>query len=370
MKKILLLHSSSELYGSDKSFLTICTFLNKTKYKLYVVLPTIGPLYYKIKDLDNIDVFIHQIAVLRRKNFTIKGIYRFFIEYLNANKFLKKFIKDKNIDLVYLNSIVLIFASIITRKSKVKNILHVREIISNKIENRVLSYFANKNTDYVIANSQSTGSSLLIKNSKLRVIYNSIEEQESTENEKSQFIVGMASRINRWKGQNLFVDASKIVIDKYPDIKFLIAGDSYQDEEYIKNDLIKYIDQKKLSNNVKCIGNITNINSFYNKISIFVLPSIKPEPFGLVVLEAMEHKIPVIATNHGGPTEIIADGVNGFLVDFNECNEMAERIIELYEDKKKLLEIGNKGFLHKRETFSISNMINSIEQVLDETLKF
>ena len=51
------------------------------------------------------------------------------------------------------------------------------------------------------------------------------------------------------------------------------------------------------------------------------------EPFGLVVIEAMEYGIPVIATNHGGPTEIITEGKDGFLVDYHKPDQMAECIL-------------------------------------------
>ena len=67
---------------------------------------------------------------------------------------------------------------------------------------------------------------------------------------------------------------------------------------------------KNLNNKVILLGQVDDMMSFYKGLDIFILPSIQPEPFGLVVIEAMNNKLPVVATNHGGPVEIIENKVN------------------------------------------------------------
>ena len=80
----------------------------------------------------------------------------------------------------------------------------------------------------------------------------------------------------------------------------------------------------------------------------------------------MEYGIPVIATNHGGPTEIINDGVDGYLVDYNDASEMAERICQLVKDSDKCHEMGRKAQEKKRELFSVAAMVNSIEKIFEQ----
>ena len=105
------------------------------------------------------------------------------------------------------------------------------------------------------------------------------------------------------------------------------------------------------------------MGDFYNSPDIFVLPSIQPEPFGLVVIEAMEHKLPVVATNHGGPVEIVNNGKNGYLVDYRNADEMAARIVELLCDESKREAFGRNGYQKKQKVYSVPTMVRRIESI-------
>ena len=162
------------------------------------------------------------------------------------------------------------------------------------------------------------------------------------------------------------MDAAAIVHKECPDVIFEIAGETYQGEDQIKADLESYITKKKLENTVRLLGQINDMESFYLSLDVFILPSIQPEPFGLVVIEAMEYKLPVVATNHGGPTEIITDGQDGYLVDYRNAQEMAKRIIELVKNEELRKRMGEFGLKKKRAQFSVSAMVQGIEAVFEE----
>ena len=78
-------------------------------------------------------------------------------------------------------------------------------------------------------------------------------------------------------------------------------------------------------------------------LDVLVLPSLQPEPFGLVVLEAMAAGCPVIATNHGGPVEVIEDGVTGVLVPPTDPGPMAEALLMLLREPDRARAIGIRG---------------------------
>ena len=369
MKNILFVHSSSELYGSDKSLLYVLKNLDKTKYKLFVLLPCQGPLVEKIKKISDVEIIIYDIAVLRRKNLSVKGGVSYIKKYINSVKYIKSIIKEKKIDLIDTNTAVVFPGAIAAKKSGVKNVWHIREIIKNPFENFIISLVMNHYADVIIANSKSTGNALKVKKSKVRIVYNAvIESNDCRVHESNGLNVGMAGRINRWKGQKLFIDAAKMVIKRIPNANFFIAGDAYIGEEYLKSDLERYIIDNKIEHNVKMLGQVDDMDNFYNNLDVFVLPSIQPEPFGLVVIEAMEHGIPVVATNHGGPTEIIDDKENGFLVDYTCCDEMADCICELLLNDEMRTVIGNKGKIKKRSLFSINRMIFNIDEIYSDLL--
>lgn len=367
MKNILFVHSSAELYGSDRSLLNIVKNIDKIKYKIFVILPCPGPLVDEMNKINGVIVEIFEVAVLRRKNMSLSGGVKYIREFMASSRYLTRFVMTHRIDIVDTNTAVVFPGAIAAKHCKIKSVWHVREIISNYLENRLISFIMNHYSDFIVANSKATGKALHVNYEKIRVVYNAVEEKESTTlipHEK--LIVGMAGRINRWKGQKLLVDAAEIVHKEIPDVIFHIAGDVYKDENKIKNELIEYIVGKKLQDTVILLGQVNNMPEFYRNIDLFVLPSVKPEPFGLVVIEAMEFGVPVIATHHGGPAEIISDGIDGYLVDYHNADQMAERIIELLKDSNKRREMGIKGQKKKRSQFSVPGMVSGVEAVFEE----
>lgn len=368
MKKILFVHSSSELYGSDRSLLNIVTNLNRDKYQIHVLLPSKGPLYNEMLKIEDIDVQIFDVAVLRRKNLSIKGMLEYTSSFFNSLHFIKKFIKQNSIDIVDTNTAVVFPAAIAAKHCHKKSVWHIREIIVNSFENNVISFLMNKFADVIIANSKATGEALKVDKNKIKVVYNAVDNSKIKKIPHNDIHVGMAGRINRWKGQKLFVDAAEKVLPKHKNVEFYIAGEAYNGEEFLKGELQSYIDQKNLSKNVKLLGQVNKMSDFYNDLDIFVLPSIQPEPFGLVVIEAMSYGLPVIATKHGGPVEIIDNQVDGFLVDYLNSDEMANKIDLLISNDELREEMGKKGQIKKKQKFSIESMVNSIEMIFDEVM--
>ena len=368
MTNVLFIHSSSELYGSDRSLLNIVKYINKNKYKVHVVLPCEGPLVDEMKKVKGVKVVIYEVAVLRRKNLSVKGGFVYLRDYSRSCKFLKQYIKEHKIDIVDTNTAVVFPGAVAARKCRIKSSWHIREIIKSNLENKVISHIMKRNADVIIANSKASGKALNVPESKIRVVYNAVEDRDKVNVAPHGITVGMAGRINRWKGQKLLVDAAAIVNKKYPDVIYNIAGEAYTGEEFIKEDLISYIEEKGLSQSVKLLGQVNNMSEFYSGLDIFVLPSTQPEPFGLVVIEAMNFGLPVIATNHGGPVEIIEEGVDGYLVDWEDATQMAERIIELIENPELRKTMGVNGQRKKSEQFSVTAMVNNVEKVFEEIL--
>jgi glycosyltransferase involved in cell wall biosynthesis len=369
MKKILFLHSSSELYGSDRSLLNLIKNIDKENFVVTVVLPDNGPLVDELKKIKGVEVLIKDIAVLRRKYLSVKGLIYYGIDFINSIFYLSRIIFKKKIDIVYTNTSVVFPGGIAAKMLGKKSIWHIREIIENKLERKVVSTIVNLFSDTIIANSRATASSISQNSKKLKVVYNAIESKgtQTTSNKvtsKNEIVVGMAGRINRWKGQKLFVDMAEKVLQENKSVKFEIAGGVYKGEDQLLDDLMAYINNKGLESKVTLLGQVDDMDFFYNNIDIFILPSIQPEPFGLVVLEAMEREIPVVATNHGGPVEIIENNVDGYLVDYVDASEMSKVVLQLACDSELRKKIGQSGRKKRRNTFSLENYVSSICKIL------
>lgn len=367
MKNILFLHSSSEMYGSDRSLLNIVRNIDKTQYKVFVLLPCPGPLVDAMAAVPDVTVEIFEVAVLRRKNLSVKGGFSYLRDFIASYRYIKNFIKSHHIDIVDTNTAVVFPGAIAAKHAKIKSVWHIREIIKSNLENKVISFTMQRYADLIIANSRATGQALKVDQKKVRVVYNAVEQKGDTDlMPHARPTVGMAGRINRWKGQKLFTDVAQIVKETCPDVCFQIAGEAYAGEEHLRTELEEYIAQKGLTDTVILLGQVNDMDSFYKGLDIFALPSTQPEPFGLVVIEAMEYAIPVVATNHGGPTEIIADGEDGYLVSHESAEEMAQRISMLLQDNEKRTQMGKIAQEKKRRLFSVASMVRQIEAVFTE----
>ncbi len=368
MKKIVFLHSSSELYGSDRSLLNLIKYMDKSKYSIFVILPCDGPLVEELKNI-GVNVVIKEIAVLRRKDLAFFNMCKYIKNFFKSVLFLKKFFKENNIDIVYTNTSVIFVGGVAAKLTRKKSIWHVREIISNKFERMIVGKMVNIFSDIIIANSKATGEAITKNKNKLRVVYNAIEVKDDfciKDKKTDNIVIGMAGRINRWKGQGLFVDMAEKVLKEEKQVKFLIAGEVYQGEDALRVNLKNKIKEKNLSEKVILLGLVNNMNEFYKGLDIFVLPSIKPEPFGLVVIEAMSHKLPVVATNHGGPVEIIDNEVDGFLVNYENAEEMSKVVLKLIRDKSLRDKIASNAKSKVDRKFTIKSYVGSIEKILSE----
>ena len=92
---------------------------------------------------------------------------------------------------------------------------------------------------------------------------------------------------------------------------------------------------------VECVGKVPTeqICGFHARASVFCMPS-QREPFGIVYLEAMHSGLPVVALRQGAPPDFITDGENGFLVDPDDEELLAKRLIHLLSNPELCREMG------------------------------
>jgi len=145
-------------------------------------------------------------------------------------------------------------------------------------------------------------------------------------------------RLEPQKNYFMMLDAFKLAIETNRKIHLTIIG-----KGSLKLHIEKYSAQLGLSNNVTFIGFINDPERLIQQASIFLLSS-DFEGFGNVIVEAMASGVPVISTDCSyGPSEIIDDGIDGMLVPVKSPQKMAEKIIELLEDKGKLNSLSTAG---------------------------
>jgi glycosyltransferase involved in cell wall biosynthesis len=144
---------------------------------------------------------------------------------------------------------------------------------------------------------------------------------------KDEFIVGIIGRMQEGKDQHIVIEA----ISKLKDlnIKLFIIGEA-MDEQYLQK-LHHMCEEMDLEERVIFTGFTKEADAYMQLCDITVLAT-KNETFGLVIIESMANGTPVIATDRGGPLEIINDGVDGLLYD-GSSEDLSKKIQRLYTDK-------------------------------------
>jgi glycosyltransferase involved in cell wall biosynthesis len=372
MKSILFIHQSAELYGSDKTILFFISKLDKRKYLPVVILPFEGPLKEEFEK-NNIKVVIAPVLKLYRKMFTPGNLIKFFKEYINGLKLLDALHKQYKFELVYSHTLAALIGISFARKRNIKHLWHVQEIIAKpKIFNAVFKkILAIKSNHKIVYDSKETMNFWIKDNTVLTAksdfVWNGLDMQEkynSTAEEiiqiREQFfkasptttVIGLIGRINSWKGQQLLLKAFKIIAAEEPNAKVVFIGSAPPNQDFFVTDLEDKIIKYNLSDRAIIIPFQKNIWKFWDSIDIAVVSSTEPEPFGMVAIEAMAAKKPVIAANHGGLTEIVLHSETGYLFEPGNENDLAKYLRILINDTNKQKTFGTHGFERASTVFS------------------
>jgi len=176
--------------------------------------------------------------------------------------------------------------------------------------------------------------------------------------------------IRRWKGQHVAVEAMRHLVGRHKDARLFIVGEisnSPKDVEYLK-ELKELAGKCGVDKNVVFTGYRKDALSILSQSDVMVHTSIFPEPMGRVILEGMVFRKPVVASNHGGPVEILEDGKSGFLVEPGNPETLAERISFLLENGDAARRIGEAARERVEEKFGIGSNMKRLEEVYDSLL--
>ena len=379
MKNILFIHQSAELYGSDKTLLLLIKHLDKTKYQAVVILPNEGELKIELEK-EKIKVVIAPVLKLYRKMFTPKNIFLFIKNIKITFKELDILNKEYKFDLVYSNTLAVLLGFFYARKRNIKHLWHVHEILEkptifSTVFRKLLRL---KSNTLVVYNSIATQNFWRI-NKNSEVIWNGIEKPETISKDEinhlrqtifsandSKIIIALVGRISSWKGQQLLLRSFFSLAKNNINILLTFVGSPPPNQELFLIELQNSILDFKLENQVIIVPFYQEISKIWQSIDIAVIPSIEPEPFGLVAVEAMLAKKPVVATNHGGLKEIVNHNETGFLVNPNDEVALAEALKKLIDNSQLRSDFGIAGYETALSKFTMEKYVSGFETIFSK----
>jgi phosphatidylinositol alpha-1,6-mannosyltransferase len=161
-------------------------------------------------------------------------------------------------------------------------------------------------------------------------------------------VVARMSAAERYKGHDELLDAWPAVRSRVPDAQLVFVGDG-DDAARLKGRAAGLASPES----VVFTGFVSDalLETLYRRAAAFAMPS-RDEGLGLVYLEAMAHGLPCIGSVHDAATEVIDDGVTGYLVDQSDATQLADRIGALLIDEATRLEMGARGLARWQRRFT------------------
>ncbi|MGP2526692.1 glycosyltransferase family 4 protein [Acidaminococcus sp. LBK-2] len=214
--------------------------------------------------------------------------------------------------------------------TKKKAFSHFQQWIINHFFDKILVLTQKEKNNYI--------NKFNIKNDKIAVIPNFLDEKlEKTPyhyNSQSKKIITVG-RIDYAKGYEILIKVAQIVLKNNPDWQWHIYGEGdIEYSRYIQN----LIDESSLKNKVILKGTRKNIYNIYPEYALQVVTS-RYEGFSMVLLEGKANSLPAISFDiYSGPSDLIMNGINGYLIPPGDINEMANKINELIKNEQKRID--------------------------------
>ena len=351
MKKIVFLHVSSILGGSERSFLDLVEKVaSADRNKFLVIVPSDGPLLSELKKrTPEISYVIEPLPSLFERGSRKAPVMTLLLTLLSIPSILyytyqlKRTIEEFRPDLIYTNGIKCHLLSLALKKRlPVPVVWHMQDYFPELNYVRLFLKFIKTAPELVICNSNSVNVALKkitpsFWSTRIETVHNSVDlEQFNMRHRKTNHpvVISMVGMITPWKGQDVFIEAIHRIIQRNPHLPFhaqIVGGEAYstQGEVGFKKQLEAKVLQLGLTDKISFLGLIEDIEKIYNTSDIVAHCSKKPEPFGRVIIEAMASGCSVIATRAGGVTEIITDSIDGFLVTPESSEELGLAIEKL-----------------------------------------
>ncbi len=359
--KIFYVITSLGLGGAEKLLLYYLKNLDKKKYSLYVCC-------FREKPNELIEEMSDYAKII---NLKVKNKFNPVIIF-----YILKLIREIKPDIIHTHLFQpRVYTTIAHLFSKYSILITQKHSIVNPKKHNIfilfemISIWMNKK---VIAISQSVKKSLIkyefIPKNKIFVLPNCIDYQAFNKSSNRQhmtsnneIVIGTVGRLEKVKGINYLLLAMKIILAKFPEAILEIVGDGSQTAELKQN-------SKKLgiSNSVFFFGKFTDVIPFYNKMDVFVLPSIL-EGFGIVLLEAMAAGIPVVASNVDGIREVVIQGESGILIPPKNPDAIASAVIQLIENPQLVKSLVENG-LKRARLFDVQEHVMKLESLYSNLL--
>ena len=380
--RILCINHTGMVSGAEKVLINILRGLDRARYEPSVLCPREGELAAAIR-LEGAEWFplpAMNARFARRPDRVLQSMASLFTTVAA----MRKQIGMLNPDLIHANSIRAGIAASLAAMGTGKPVIwHVHDTLPKHPVSTAIRAFAllNRSTR-IIAVSQSTANSFtgaLPFKSRVRTIHNGTDLcrfppkqpgrsafRESIGVSDQQFLVCAVGQICRRKGLLELVNAFRQIHLQAPEMHLAIVGKVvFRHEQTYHAALRSAARAPGIKHRVHFTGELGDVSPALQAADLLVLNS-SDEPFGLVLIEAMASRTPVLATRVGGVPEIVTDQQNGWLIESGDAGALPLRLLELSRNTGALAEVAERALNTTCPKFSLQRFQNELMQFYAE----
>ncbi|MDR3101532.1 MAG: glycosyltransferase family 4 protein [Paraburkholderia sp.] len=292
--------------------------------------------------------------------------------------------RARGADVLYANTQRAMVIGVLAGKLARKPVVwHLRDIVSDehfgRVQRAVIKGCAKLGLAHVIANSHASAQVFAeltkFDSRRIDVVHNGVDEspfralarvpqaqlRAQIGLPEDAFLVGAFSRLARWKGQHVLLEA--LLLE--PRAHAVFVGAPLFGEDAYAQELRDFVAARGLADRVHFLGFRHDIAACMRAMDVIAHTSITPEPFGRVVVEGMLAQRPVVASRDGGVKEIVEHGKSGLLCTPGDARELAKTLAALCDDETLRERLAQNGLAVARERFGKEQYVEAVGRVLD-----
>lgn len=362
---VLFVTAATERGGAEAVLRALLVHLDRSRVHPVVCCLRSGPFETELRRIEGLDVVTAPVRGFRHAGAGWRAVRR-----------LRGLIGERGVAVVHANGIAAhVYAGMAARLEGVPAIFHLHDVLAGGWSGQGLVNAVARRVPAaaIVTPSRFLADRVGPTRSRVVVIPNGVEEPPADTAPPDAVRDGTArtvvwcGRLQRWKGAHVFLDAAAHVHRRRPDARFVVVGGPLfgLEPDYAAG-LERLAARDGLGGAVRFTGHLADAWPELRRADVVVHSAVRPEPFGLVVIEAMLAGRAVVAAAAGGPTEIVEDGVTGLLTPPGDAGALAQAIEHLLDDDARRASMGRAGRARARELFGADRMARRFEALYQD----
>jgi len=392
MTRVLYMCPSATVGGAEVSLLDLIRNLPRDRYEPSLIVPEEGPMAEAGRGAGaRVTPIRWPSAVMKtgRERSATNRLLALIAPFLLVPTIARtsRFIRKEGVDLVHTNGTKAhLGGGLAARLAGVPVVWHLRDVLAPGLLRSILRFLSRWIPSRMIANSRASARTLSDRGpgGRVALVYNGIDPdvfrplpgpsaaRSGLGIPRDGFVIGTLGALAPLKGHIHLIRAMPAVLERAPEAFLLIVGgEMYGTLGHAghRAHLERETERLGLTGRVILAGRRDDVVDLYNAMDVVALASVRPESFGRILIEAMACERPVIATDLGGPREIIAGPEIGILVPPADPGALAEAVLSLHRDPEARVRMGRAGRKTVMERFTMERHIAAVCSIYEDMMR-